>query len=557
MFLQTSPGPDGNNVAENKDDDGDKDKALGVDQVALDSFNRSSSFLFDSLYDSSLLAALGHHQVSDQSDEEDSEGQHIRGRGPLLSTQERRRSELLANQEAEQQEAIQWGESSFNLSEWGDSLLVGEHFLEKQSLLKHTERSQREASHCKDQHPKLDHVLPEEQSPKPSHIQPQPTTSAATMTQSEHNNQSNTHLIKQHSNEQNDNELDGRQEIRREDGEEMSAVLSDKILCKHPHEENASESTFYCSPGLQEIFDRWPSMSDQPCQNTTLSHASNTAELASLPQSSIQGDTKRGNVPTSASKSNSPEAPPLRHDCEDVTERPGSAGDLIPPTQETPPVTPRVKLTTSSIQSPLTAPPLNQSTPSTNRPQKPAITRCPKPQTGRSDAVSTARQPNTTPNRSHKHREDHRLKSNPAAQPSSKTKTQQHMDQNLRPPCNRTSPSTCQPEPPCDVDSSVIKQGFSLHLSQDASLCSSNAGTFSIIDLASNRHLFETFISEWKTKERYSLALACGKTENRQQPAGEIGEKHQRGQCAEVTLFSYRLTAYRIFVVEKFQLHWS
>lgn len=538
-------------MAENKDEDGDKDEALGVDQVAPDSFNRSSSFLFDSLYDSSLLAALGPHQVSDQSDEDDSESQDIRRRGALLSTQDRRRSELLANQEAEQQEAIQWGEPSFNLSEWGDSLLVGEHFLEKQSLLKHTERSLREASYCRDQHPKLDHVLPEEQksSPKPGQIRQQPTTSVATMTQSEHNNQSNTHLIKQHSNANNDNEPGGKQENRREDGEEMSAVLSDKTLCEHPHVENASESTLYCSPGLQEIFDRWPSMSDQPCQNTTLSHASNTAELASLPQSSLQGGKKRGNVPTSASKSNSPEAPPLRHDCEDVTERPGSAGDLIPPTQETPPVTPRVKLTTSSIQSPLAAPPLNQSTPSTNRPQKLTVTRCPKPQTGRSDAVSTARQPNITLNRSHKHQEEQKLKSNPAAQPSSKSKTLQCTDQNLSLPCNRAYPSTCQPEPPCDVDSSVIEQGFSLHLSQDASLCSSNSGTFSIIDLASNRHLFETFISEWKTKERFSLALACEKTENRQQPAGEIGEKHQRGQCAEVTLFYYRLTAYRIFVV--------
>lgn len=551
-------------MAKNKDeddDDGDKDEALGVDQVAPGSFDRSSSFLFDSLYDSSLLAALGPHQVSDKSDEEDSEGQDIRGRGPLPSTQERRRSELLADQEAEQQEAIQWGESSFNLSEWGDSLLVGEHFLEKQSLLKHTERSRREASHCRDQHPKLDHVLPEEQksSPKPSQKQPQPTTSAATMTQSEHNNQSNTHHIKQHSNANNDNEPDGKQENRREDGEEMSAVLSDKTLCKHPHVENASESTFYCSPGLQEIFDRWPSMSDQPCQNTTLSHASNTAELASLPQSTLQEGTKRGNVPTSTSKSSSPEAPPLRHDCEDVTERPGSAGDLIPPTQETPPVTPRVKLTTSSIQSPLAAPPLNQSTPSANRPQKPTVTRCPKPQTGRSGAVSTARRFNITLNRSHKHQEEQKLKSNPAAQPSSKSKTQctECTDQNHSPPCNGAYPSTCQPEPPCDVDSSVIEQGFSLHLSQDASLCPSNSGTFSIIDLASNRHLFETFISEWKTKERYSLALACEKTENRQQPGGEIGEKHQRGQCAEVTLFYYRLTAYRIFVVEKSQLYWS
>lgn len=532
LFLQISPGPggDNNNVAEDKDEGGDEDEALGVDQAASESVNRSSSFLFDSLYDSSLLAGLSPCQSLDQLDEEESVGQEC----PLRSTQERRRSELLTNQEAEQQEAIQWGESSFNLSEWGDSLLVGEHFLERQSLLKHTERTQQEqgASH-KDQQPNADQTS--ESQPKPSQTQPQPTTATTTTTQTEYdrdkssNNQSKTHKIKRHNNAQNDNKPGGRQEKKIKKGEEMSALLPDDAVFKHPHIQNAPESTFYCSPGLQEIFDRWPSMSDQPWQNATTSHVSNTAEFPDLPQPSIEVARKRGNVQIAASESDSRGEQPSRHDGEDVTERPGSAGDLIPPTQETPPVTPRVKLTTSSVQSPLTAQPLNQSTPSTLHLRKPTVTKCSKSHPGRSDVVTNPKKPNSTPDCSHKHQLGQKPKSLPVAHSNSKTKPQLHTDQNLSPPQDCASPSSPRPEVPSDVESPVIDEGFTLQLSQDASLCSSNSGTFSIIDVASDRRLFETFINEWKTKARYSLALACEKREHRQQPEGEIGGKHKRG----------------------------
>lgn len=509
MFLQISPGPGGdNNVAEDKDEGGDEDEALGVDQAA----SESSSFLFDSLYDSSLLAGLSPHQILDQSDEEESVGQEC----PLRSTQERRRSELLTNQEAEQQEAVQWGESSFNLSEWGDSLLVGEHFLERQSLLKHTERTQQEqgASH-KDQQPNADQIS--ESQPKPSQIQLQPTTATTTTTQTEYDKDKSS------------NKPGGRQEKKIKKGEEMSALLPDDAVFKHQHVQNAPESTFYCSPGLQEIFDRWPSMSDQPWQNATASHVSNTAEFPDLPQPSIEVARKRGNVQIAASESDSREEQPSRHDSEDVTERPGSAGDLIPPTQETPPVTPRVKLTTSSVQSPLTAQPLNQSTASTLQLRKPTVTKCPKSHPGRSDVVTNPKQPNSTPDCSQKHQLGQKPKSLPVAHSSSKTKPQLHTDQNLSPPRDCASPSSPRPEVPSDVESPVIDEGFTLQLSQDASLCSSNSGTFSIIDVASDRRLFETFINEWKTKERYSLALACEKREHRQQPEGEIGGKHKRG----------------------------
>lgn len=448
-----------------------------------DSFNKSSSFLFDSLYDSALLAALDPPQDSDPSDEEGSEAGKVRG--PLPSTQERRRSELLANQEAERQEAVQWGESSFNRSEWGDSLLVGEHFLERQSLLKHAERSQRE---------------PEERHPEERRSGPmrqQHTTSAATATQRDSDCQLNT---------------DSRDEAvkpagRREDGEEMRAVPSDKTLSEHVHVENA---LFDCSPGVQEIFDRWPSMSDQPCQDAAFSHNPETAESPGL--SSVEGGAERGQVPTAVPEGDPPEAKPSRQDCEDVAERPESAGDLIPPTQGAPPVTPRIKLTTSSVQSPHAAPPLSQSTPSTSRPaQRTVAARGPKPQARRSDTVGTLRKPDAAKNLGHRNQEEQK-KLTPPSQPGS---IHAPPRQNLR------GPSALTVDPLCDGDPSVIEAGFSLQLSQEASLCSSNSGLFSIIDVASDRRLFETFIQEWKTKERYSLALACQKTENRHLAAGK------------------------------------
>uniref|UniRef100_A0A3P8TUU5 DNA polymerase theta n=1 Tax=Amphiprion percula TaxID=161767 RepID=A0A3P8TUU5_AMPPE len=117
--------------------------------------------------------------------------------------------------------------------------------------------------------------------------------------------------------------------------------------------------------------------------------------------------------------------------------------------------------------------------------------------------------------------------------PSSwKTKRPLPTSHNLIPPRDGASPSSPEPKPLSDTESPEIHEGFTLQLSQDAPLCSSNSGTFSIIDVASDRRLFDTFIKEWKTKERYSLALACEKREHRQQPEGEIGEKRNSVSAA-------------------------
>uniref|UniRef100_A0AAQ5XZN7 DNA polymerase theta n=1 Tax=Amphiprion ocellaris TaxID=80972 RepID=A0AAQ5XZN7_AMPOC len=493
LFSQISPGPGGGDNTD-KDEGTCDDQSPEADQAASESFNRSSSFLFDSLYESPLLAGLS----PDQSDKDQSVSEEVGDKCPLPSTQERRCSELLANQEAEKQEAIQWGESSFNLSEWGDSLLIGEHFLERQTLLKQTERTEKgqEASCHRVQPPNTDNVLTEEQQSKSQSelcwIQPQLLIAA----QNEHdrdkaiNNQGHRNEIKQQNNAPKDIKLGGRQELinekndiqeqgrkkrneEKDKAEEVDVLLSDNTVFKHPH---VQEAPFCCSPGLQEIFDRWPSMSDQQnktggltATQTHTAAVANTTCAPVIPQTLTEVGRTRGK--SVSAENDSEKEQTSKHDNENVTERPGSAGDLIPPTQETPPMLLKTE-----------------------------------------------------------------LKSVP---PSSwKTKRPLPTSHNLIPPRDGASPSSPEPKPLSDTESPEIHEGFTLQLSQDAPLCSSNSGTFSIIDVASDRRLFDTFIKEWKTKERYSLALACEKREHRQQPEGEIGEKRNSGKQPKQTVLN-------------------
>ncbi|XP_008276657.1 DNA polymerase theta [Stegastes partitus] len=554
---QISVGPGGGLNADNNEGARD-DQSPDANQAASENFNKSSSFLFDSLYDSPLLAGLS----PDQSDEDESISQEVRDKCPPPSTQDRRRSELLANQEAEKQEAVQWGESSFNLSEWGDSLLVGEHFLERQTLLKPTERTEtvQETSYHQVKPPNTDNVLCEEQQSKPQSepcgIQPQHTTTAQNEFNKEKaiNNHDHRNEIKQHNNAPKNVKQGGRQGLMNEDSgtgnqgekkrteekdkeEKMDALLSDNAVFKHPPVQNAP---FYCSPGIQDIFDRWPSMSDQQNKTGGLTVTQTPTTASVIPQTLTEAGRTRGKLKQAVSgDSDSEKGQTSKHDGENVTERPGSAGDLIPPTQETPPVTPRVKLTTSSVQSPLTAQLRNQSTPSSLFQGKSA--KCLKSHSGNSNhlsgVVSYNKQLKTVPEHQHKCR---RLESKMLPKPdlesvppsSLKTKPSPHTNQKLSPPRDSTSQASPEPKHLSETESPEIHEGFTLQLSQDASLSSSNSGSFSIIDVASDRHLFDTFIKEWTTKERYSLTLACEKREPRQQPDGEIGGKHRRVSAA-------------------------
>lgn len=249
------------------------------------------------------------------------------------------------------------------------------------------------------------------------------------------------------------------------------AAATDKALSGRTPVEHA---LFECSPGVQEVFDRWPSMSYQHCQDAA---GPNRAELpTTFP---VNEGIKRDKETTAA-------PPSKEHDCKGETERPESAGDLIPPTQEAPTVTPRIKVTASLVQSPRTASPLNQSTPSVSRrSQRAASTGGRRPQKGNCDMIGANREPDPAPCHGRN------VKSSPRAEQNPKGLA----------------------APPGDEESSMIEAGFSLQLSQDASLSSSDSGIFSIIDVASDRRLFETFVQEWRTKERYSLALACQRME--------------------------------------------
>lgn len=479
---------------------GDKDGAA-EDGSASETPNRSSSFLFESLYDSSLLAGLSPHQVFDQSEEEEPNDPEIRRESPTGLTDQRRRSELLANQEAEQQEAVCWGESSFSLSEWGDSLLVGEHFLERQCLLKCAERSLKEhgARHDKDQQLSGAQQTSESRSNR-GVVQPEHTAANTTPSKADHDH----------------SRYDSKTSaIHEKQIQTMEGMCSKIGLFKCPRVQNAPNSTLYCSPGLQEIFDRWPSMSEQPCPHAASSHPANTAQALDLPQASVEGTEH-----AAASDSDRHEEQLSGHEPEGATERPGSANDLIPPTQERPPVTPRVKLTTSSVQSPLVAPPLKQSTPSS---PKPGVTKRPKSQSRQRENPSEE-QAAFTSDSDCKHQE---LNSFPFPNPGSSANPKGPNEQSVSLNRDGAPPSSPLPELPSDVESPVAAKGFTLQLSQDASLCSS--GSFAIIDVASDRRLFETFISEWKTKDRYCLALACEKREPRQQPDGEMGWKSKKG----------------------------
>uniref|UniRef100_UPI00398EBF00 DNA polymerase theta n=1 Tax=Pristiophorus japonicus TaxID=55135 RepID=UPI00398EBF00 len=83
-----------------------------------------------------------------------------------------------------------------------------------------------------------------------------------------------------------------------------------------------------------------------------------------------------------------------------------------------------------------------------------------------------------------------------------------------------------------DADSSFIDEGFLLHLSQDnlSSPSACSAETFTIIDVASSRVLFQTFIKEWKSKQRFALAAACEKKERVLSPSSEIGGRFKQAQ---------------------------
>ncbi|XP_009874816.1 PREDICTED: DNA polymerase theta-like, partial [Apaloderma vittatum] len=78
-------------------------------------------------------------------------------------------------------------------------------------------------------------------------------------------------------------------------------------------------------------------------------------------------------------------------------------------------------------------------------------------------------------------------------------------------------------------DDSTIDQGFSLQLSQDVfPLVPLSAESFTIIDVASDKALFQTFIAEWREKSRFSISVACERTKGLLSPKLTIGGKFKK-----------------------------
>ncbi|KAM6309814.1 DNA polymerase theta [Podargus strigoides] len=78
-------------------------------------------------------------------------------------------------------------------------------------------------------------------------------------------------------------------------------------------------------------------------------------------------------------------------------------------------------------------------------------------------------------------------------------------------------------------DDSTIDQGFSLQLSQDVfPLVPLTADSFTIVDVASDRALFQTFVAEWKEKSRFSISVACERTKCLLSPKSTIGGRFRK-----------------------------
>ncbi|XP_028838783.1 DNA polymerase theta isoform X2 [Denticeps clupeoides] len=303
------------------------------------SLNGSSSFLFDSLYDCL------------EDDEEVPEGV---SRGAVQSDG------------GEDREAVQWGESSFSLTEWGDSLLIGEQYMEKMSCL------------FKD-------------SP----------------------------AVKVH----------------------QCSQVSDAMVNQAESSSrcNPSEVSLYLSPGMQAILDKWT----DHC--SVIEDMSGNTDPGEALRSVSAQETDLVLASTSAGKLH------LR-----------TGGDMIPPTPE--PVTPRLKMSTSAIQS---------------------------------------------------------------------------FSVDSRSALDRLGDLSC-------------RAGLT---SRDNVCQQSSPEAFTIIDVASDRSLFQTFVKEWRMQKSFSLALACEKRDRSPDQQTGIGEKYK--QVKQTRTDGFPVREHKCLVVVGISVCWG
>ncbi|XP_006884376.1 PREDICTED: DNA polymerase theta [Elephantulus edwardii] len=77
---------------------------------------------------------------------------------------------------------------------------------------------------------------------------------------------------------------------------------------------------------------------------------------------------------------------------------------------------------------------------------------------------------------------------------------------------------------------------FSLQLSQDdLYLTSTNSESVTIIDVASDQALFQTFIKEWQCKKRFSVSLACEKFSSLTSKTATIGDRFKPASSPQKT----------------------
>uniref|UniRef100_A0A8C5MDB7 DNA polymerase theta n=1 Tax=Leptobrachium leishanense TaxID=445787 RepID=A0A8C5MDB7_9ANUR len=248
-----------------------------------------------------------------------------------------------------------------------------------------------------------------------------------------------------------------------------------------------SDSSFGLSQGMQDVLDHWPSLMDNLCSSVSpvVSHAevlvgkqgwaaSKSTDICQEVPSDLESETiphspngdRFHQGPTSCNSTPIPSAENNRKS----DSRPGSRNELVPPTP----------------------PPGN-------------LTGC---VVGMSAVKSNPKVVES-------------LSSPPLLQPES--------DEEVPGTPNEHSDARTG----SNGDRGVIGEGFSLQLSQDASpfsVPSSGSDAFSIIDVASDQALFQTFLKEWRSKSRFSIAVAC---ERRRRPVsshGSIGGRFKPGK---------------------------
>ncbi|MGH0149449.1 UNVERIFIED_CONTAM: hypothetical protein FKN15_061437 [Acipenser sinensis] len=281
----------------------------------------------------------------------------------------------------------------------------------------------------------------------------------------------------------------------------LKAIKTKTITAKNAW----SDTTFDLSPGMQEFLDKWPSPSgknasknellingrvDRLSIETTLESirietiGQNVQGIPETPnkvptniKSLVVGDNP---VTTTNHGPNNIISPGLNQGSDS---RPDSHNELVPPTPPTEPVTPRIKMCVSSSVK---------------------LDKCRgKDFLNEESSFQVKRQ---------KLAVDHRKNTMS---------------------CIEIAPLS---EMDHKTDDSVIDESFSLQLSQDVSpsaAVSCSLETLTIIDVASDQTLFQTFIKEWKAKTRFSIAVACEKRERVLSPKSAIGGKFKTARATQ------------------------